>query len=200
MTSPGCRSRAPRVLVGGLGMGYTLRAALDALPAGAKVDVAELTAAVVTWCRGPMAVLTGDALADRRVRVHVGDAAVFIARTKAETYDAIIMDLYEGPYASQGRQDPLFGDAAIKRTVEALRIGGTLAVWAEDPDAEFPRTLRRNGLEVRIERAGKGGRQHVIYLGVRLPPPPVARARPAATAGRTRPNPKAGIKGRRARN
>lgn len=173
----------PRVLIGGLGMGYTLRAALEVLPAGAKVDVAELTPAVVRWCRGPLAPLTDAAVADRRVRVHVGDVAAFIGRSQAAVYDAIVMDLYEGPYARKG-PDPLFGDAAIARAVAALRVGGTLAVWSEDPDAAFPRTLRRAGLEVRFERAGRGGRQHVIYLGVRTLA--VAPARPAIAPRRRR--------------
>lgn len=174
----------PRVLIGGLGMGYTLRAALDALPPGARVEVAELTPAVVTWCRGPLAALTGDALADRRVRIHVGDVAVHLRRSKPETYDAIVLDLYEGPYAAQGRGDPLFGEQAIARTIAALRVGGTLAVWAEDPDAAFPRTLRRAGLDVRIERAGRGGRQHVIYLGVRTAAAAAPRPRPTAPRAR----------------
>jgi spermidine synthase len=154
----------PRVLVGGLGMGFTLRAALDALPAGATVEVAELNPAVAAWCRGPLASLSGDALADPRVTVRIGDVAGFIRAARAR-YDAIILDLYEGPNAAtQTAGDPFYGDAALAATRAALRPGGLLAVWSEDPDEIFERRLARAGWKLTRRRSGKGGRAHVIYL------------------------------------
>ena len=157
---------AGRVLVGGLGMGYTLRAALDAFPA-ARVTVAELTPAVVDWCQGPLAPLTAGAATDPRVDVVVDDVARVIGRGRA-TYDAIVLDLYEGPNpATQGRDDPFYGAGALARSHAALRPGGVLAIWAEDPDAGFPRRFGAAGFTVATHRAGKGGRAHIIYVGVR---------------------------------
>ena len=158
--------RATRVLVGGLGMAYTLRAALDAF-ADARITVAELTPAVVEWCRGPLAILTDGAAADPRVEIVVDDVAGVIGRGRA-SYDAILLDLYEGPNpATQGKDDPFYGAAALARSHAALRPGGVLAVWAEDPDASFPRRFAAAGFEVVTHRAGKGGRAHVVYVGVR---------------------------------
>src|SRR4051794_32615393 len=88
----------PRVLIGGLGMGYTLRAALDTLPAGARITVVDLNAAVVAWCAGPLAGLTDGAISDKRVTTVVAAAARAIADSSPGSYDAIILDLYEGPH------------------------------------------------------------------------------------------------------
>lgn len=156
----------PRVLVGGLGMGYTLRAALDELPATAEVTVAELTPRIVEWCRGPLAPLTAGAVDDPRVRVHVGDVAEVIARTRATArWDAIVLDLYEGPYvATQRPDDPLFGKAALARTKAALAPGGVLAIWSEDREAAFEQRLRALGFAVEVRSSGRGGRRHVIYV------------------------------------
>lgn len=157
----------PRVLVGGLGMGYTLRAALDAFGEQARITVAELTPAVVTWCQGPLAPLTDGAASDPRVEVVVDDVAKVIGRGKA-TYDAILLDLYEGPNpATQRPDDPFYGAAALARSRTALRTGGVLAIWAEDPDPGFPRRFGAAGFDVTTHKAGKGGRSHIIYLGVR---------------------------------
>jgi spermidine synthase len=172
--------RAPRVLVGGLGMGYTLRAALDALPAGAHVVVAELSPEVAEWCRGPLAPLTGSALADRRVAVEIVDVAELIARAPAGSYDAILLDLYEGPHAAtQRREDPFYGPAALARTHAALAPGGVFAVWSEEADAPFLRRFAAAGFAASTHRAGKGGRSHVVYLGVRSDVSAKAPARPA---------------------
>lgn len=156
----------PRVLVGGLGMGYTLRAALDELPASAEVTVAELTPRIVEWCRGPLAVLTAGAVDDPRVRLHLGDVAEVIARTPAAArWDAIVLDLYEGPYVATGRRDdPVFGKAALARTRAALAPGGVLAIWSEDREAAFEKRLRDAGLAVEVVSSGRGGRRHVIYV------------------------------------
>ena len=161
----------PRVLVGGLGMGYTLRAALDAFAPDARITVAELTPAVVEWGKGPLAVLTSGAATDARVEVVVADVARVIAAASAEpsaAYDAILLDLYEGPNAAtQRKDDPFYGAAALGRSHAALRPGGVLAVWSEDPDAAFARRFASAGFAVTTQRPNQGGRTHVIYLGVR---------------------------------
>jgi spermidine synthase len=154
----------PRVLIGGLGMGFTLRAALDALPRSGRVVVAEINEAVVRWCRGPLAPLTRAAVRDPRTKVVLEDVAQVIAQTR-HPFDAIILDLYEGPRAAtQGKEDPFFGPEALRRTREALTPGGVLAVWSEDPDAAFERTLRSAGFQVERRKPGKGGPRHTVYL------------------------------------
>lgn len=159
---------APRVLIGGLGMGYTLRAALDVLPPGARVVVAELNAAVEAWCRGPLAVLTGGAVLDPRVSVEIADVADRIAAAPAGGLDAILLDLYEGPQEVARRPaDPFYGEAALRRARAALSPAGVLAIWSEEPSAPFARRLAGVGFEVETHRAGRGGRSHVIYLGRR---------------------------------
>ena len=152
----------PRVLIGGLGMGFTLRAALDSLPRSGRVVVAEINEAVVRWCRGALAPLTGNAVKDPRGRIVLEDVAEVIG---AERFDAIILDLYEGPRAAtQAREDPFYGPAALQRTREALNPGGVLAVWSEDPDAAFEKRLRQGGFDVERRKPGKGGPRHTVYL------------------------------------
>ena len=164
------RDRAPGnvrdVLVGGLGMGYTLRAALDLLPDTARVTVVELNADVAAWCRGPLAPLTAGAVDDPRVTVVVADVSEHLARVAQKSYDAILFDLYEGPHAAtQSADDPLYGPRALVRARDALRPGGVFAVWSEEPDARFERRLADAGFRVEKHRAGRGGRAHVVYLG-----------------------------------
>jgi len=158
---------APRVLVGGLGLGFTLRAALDALPAEARITAVELNEVVVRWCRGPAAVATDDALQDPRVTVQIGDVSGVIAaaaRGRA-VYDAILLDLYEGPHeATQHRRDPFYGAEALRTTRAALSKDGVFAVWSEEPDRAFEKRLETAGFQTERRRAGKGGRRHVIYL------------------------------------
>ncbi len=159
---------APRVLVGGLGMGYTLRAALDALPKDAQVVVAELHRETLEWCRGPLAALTGGAVLDPRVQMVIADVSKVIASSRPGTYDAILLDLYEGPHtATQRKNDPFYGAAALTRSHAALREGGILAVWSEEADPPFADRASAAGFEVTTHRAGRGGRTHVIYLGRR---------------------------------
>ncbi len=156
----------PRVLIGGLGMGYTLRAALDALPADAEVTVAELNPRVVQWCEGPLAGLTDNALHDWRTRLHIGDVAKLIAGGRAE-WDAIVLDLYEGPHeASQRPDDPFWSQAALQRTKAALRPGGVFTVWAEDFDPPFVKRLTAAGFGVDVHHPGKGGRRHTVYVAL----------------------------------
>lgn len=159
-------ARLGHVLVGGLGMGYTLRAALDVLPAATRVTVVELNADVVAWCRGPLAVLTDGAINDARVTVDIADVSEAIARAPAGAYDAIVLDLYEGPHAATQRDDdPLYGPSALARTRRALAPGGVFAVWSEEPDARFERRLAEAGFVVEKHRLGRGGRAHFVYLG-----------------------------------
>lgn len=161
------RTRSPRVLIGGLGMAYTLRAALDALPATATVTVAELTPAIEEWCRGPLGRLTNHAVADPRVRIVIDDVSRTIANAAPGSHDAILLDLYEGPNAATQRaDDPFYGAAALARSRAALAPGGVLAVWSEDPDAAFEKRLAAAGFRVTVQRLGSS-RVHVVYLARR---------------------------------
>lgn len=159
----------PRVLIGGLGMGFTLRAALDVLPRSARVVVAEINDAVVRWCRGPLAGLTTRAVFDSRSSIALEDVARVIADAGSagtgQQFDAIILDLYEGPrQASVAEGDPFYGREALRRTREALTPGGVFAVWSEDPDAAFEKRLRIAGFDVERRKPGKGGPRHTVYL------------------------------------
>lgn len=171
------RRARPRLLLGGLGMGYTLRAALDGLPGAAEVTVVELNPIVVDWCRGPFAALTGDALADPRVKVLVADVAKVIRDAPAASLDAIVLDLYEGPHEATSRAfSSLYGAAALERAGKALVPGGVLAIWSEEPDRPFEERLSAAGFAVERHRAGKGGRTHIIYVGVRRGSPEGSRS------------------------
>lgn len=160
---------APRVLIGGLGLGFTLRAALDALPKKARVTVAELNPVVVAWGRGPLLDLTGAALTDPRVEVVVGDVAEVVrgaARGQRAKYDAIIVDLYLGPsQGPQADQDPLYGRSILKATKQALNARGSYTVWGEDPDPSFEQRMVEAGFETEVVRNRGGGPRHVIYVG-----------------------------------
>jgi spermidine synthase len=163
-------SSTPRVLVGGLGMGFTLRAVLDTLPLSAGVVVAELNPTVLEWCRGPLAALTGNAVGDQRVSVEIGDVARRIRMT-AESggesrFDAIILDLYRGPHAkTDQRDDPLYGSRAIENMRTALKPRGVVAVWGENYDENFDKRLRGAGFSVTTDRPGRGGLRHAVFLG-----------------------------------
>ena len=168
------RKKRPRVLIGGLGMGFTLAAALANLPGQAKVVVAELNPVVVDWCQGPIRHLTSGAVADPRVEVVIDDVATLISHGAlggGEKYDAIILDLYEGPYA----QDHLFGESALHLARAALRDNGIYAVWSEDPDKGFEGRLADAGFTFDKQRPGRGGRRHVVYI---------ARPQPVGKGGR----------------
>jgi spermidine synthase len=158
---------SPRVLIGGLGMAFTLRAALDCLPATAHVTVAELNADIVEWCKGPLAASTANAVGDPRVTMELGDVAAVIANAKPASYDAIVLDLYEGPNAATQRgDDPFYGAAALDRQFRALGPGGVLAVWSEDADAAFAKRMSAK-FTTAMHRIGGGGRRHVVYVGRR---------------------------------
>lgn len=180
--------RDPRVLVGGLGMGYTLRAVLDCLPRGGRLLVAEINPAVVEWCRGPLAPMNGHALDDPRVEVQVEDVAEVLKRhaTGSGTgpFDAVVLDLYQGPHAgSHKTDDPLYGRRAIETARSALRPGGMLAVWGEDHDAGFEKRLRAAGFAVTWERRGRGGYRHAVYFA-RAPERRPGRGRSARAVAR----------------
>jgi spermidine synthase len=158
---------ANRALVSGLGMGFTLRALLDRVPATARVTVAEVNPVVVEWCRGPLGPATDDAIADPRVQVHVGDVAALIA-TSSSAFDLILLDLYEGPNsATQRADDPFYGPAALARLHRALAPRGVAGIWSEDADAPFARRFAAAGFTVTKDSIGRGGRRHVVYLGLR---------------------------------
>jgi spermidine synthase len=158
----------PRVLIGGLGMGLTLRAALDVLQQHAQVTVAEINPVVVAWCRGPLAALTGRAVEDPRVDVEVRDVAAVIAEASApgaEKFDAVIIDLYEGPGAGTDPQsDPFYGSRALTQVNRALSQGGIFGVWGENPDGGFEKRLHAAGFTFERQRPGRGGLRHVVYL------------------------------------
>jgi spermidine synthase len=163
-------------------MAFTLRAALDALPATAHVVVAELHSEVIRWCRGPLAPLTGGAVDDRRVEFVVGDVAHEIAVAPRHRYDAILLDLYEGPHAATQRpDDPFYGAVALGRARRALRDGGLLAIWSEEADAPFERRLAAAGFTVGKHREGRGGRAHTVYIGT-ISPRPAVRTRTSRPA------------------
>jgi spermidine synthase len=158
---------APRILIGGLGMGFTLRAALTQLGRGADVVVAELVPAVIAWARGPMAALHGDSLDDPRVRIVEADVADLL-RDPGNGYDAVLLDVDNGPDGlTRGANDRLYGATGLATARTALRQGGVLAVWSAAPDAAFARRLRDAGLaveEVAARAAGGKGARHVIWL------------------------------------
>ena len=158
--------KAPRVLIGGLGMAYTVRAALDALPRAARVTVAELTREVDTWCRGPLAPLTRGAMLDPRVDVVIDDVSQVISRARPGHYDAIILDLYEGPHAVAKGDEPFYGRTALARSHAALVPGGVLAIWSEDVNTGFRQRMTDAGFTTTVHHPG-GKRAYGVYLGVR---------------------------------
>ena len=164
--------KAPQVLIGGLGMGFTLRAALGVLPPGAAVTVAELVPAVAAWARGPLAGVFSGILDDPRVSLREIDVARAIAERPA-VWDAILLDVDNGPDGlTRASNDRLYDAAGLGAARAALRPGGILAVWSAGPDHSFSRRLHDAGLsveEVSVRANGrKGGARHVIWLGVRF--------------------------------
>lgn len=160
-----------RVLVGGLGMGYTLAAALRQLRADAQVDVVELLPAVVTWNRGPLADLAGQPLQDPRTRVVEADVAEVLVAAD-QVYDAILLDVDNGPEGlTHGDNDRLYGDTGLRAAWRALRPGGVFALWSVAPDRGFSRRLAGVGfvskeLRVRAHR-GRNAPYHSIWLARR---------------------------------
>jgi spermidine synthase len=161
----------PRVLIGGLGMGFTLRAALGAFDAEARIVVAELVPAVTRWARGPLAALFGDCLGDRRVELIEADVATLI-RAARPPYDAILLDVDNGPEGmTQSANDRLYSAAGLAAARAALNPGGVLAVWSQGPDRMFAKRLKTAGFVVDEERVrargASGGSRHLIWIGTR---------------------------------
>jgi spermidine synthase len=161
------RKPGARILVGGLGMGFTARAALDALAADAEVVIVESVAAVVRWNRAVLGHLAGEPLADPRVSIIEGDVVDAIAGA-ARRYDAILLDVDNGPSAlTTFTNKRLYSADGLKRARRALRPGAVLAVWSTFQDATFTARLRAVGFETTVKRvlAGDGSRRrHVLWL------------------------------------
>ncbi len=172
MAEARARRHAPTVLVGGLGLGFTLRAALDRLPADARVVVAELVPALVEWNRGPVAGLAGRPLEDPRARLQQGDVLARIAEARG-AFDAILLDVDNGPSAvSHAANERLYGEMGVRACRDALRAGGVLAVWSAGPEERYRARLEKAGLEVEVKAvpAREGtprGARHVVFLGVK---------------------------------
>jgi spermidine synthase len=163
--------RRPHLLIGGLGMGFTLRAALAVLGSNARIDVAELVPAVVAWARGPMAEIFGGCLSDARVDVGVRDVLEVI-RTHKGAFDAILLDVDNGPEGlTRKGNDALYDLKGLGSAYAALRPAGVLAVWSSGPNAAFSKRLRSAGFdvnEVTVRATGKGGgARHVIWIATR---------------------------------
>lgn len=160
------------VLVGGLGLGYTLRAVLDRMPQDGRVSVAELVPAVVEWNRTHVSALAGNPLADPRAEVFVGDVFEKIERSRG-AFDVILLDVDNGPVGlSQARNQRLYSYRGVRACQAALRPGGILGVWSAGPNARFERRLADAGFKVDVLRvaARKGARgRHVLFLAQRLP-------------------------------
>lgn len=176
----GCRDlphrEAPRVLVGGLGFGYTLRAALAVLPRRARVEVAEIFTAVVTWNRERLPRLFSNTLRDPRVRILPQDVRAVVAAHEGR-YDAILLDVDDGPDAGLLKlAGSLYHEDNLLRLAKALAPGGRLAIWSASPFPPFVRRLKRSGfVEARaVEARGRGDRgdRHTIFLGERKPTMP----------------------------
>jgi spermidine synthase len=179
----GCRQAGalsqPAVLIGGLGMGFTLRAALKRLPAAATVVVAELVAEVVEWNRGALGPLAGHPLDDPRVRVEIGDVTATLRSGSSSgegRFDAVLLDVDNGPGAfTDSGNAALYGETGIAAALASLRPDGVLAVWSAREDRKFEQRLRNAGFSVQLERvrghAGKSA-HHTIYLAQRSQPQP----------------------------
>jgi spermidine synthase len=165
------RVTEPHMLIGGLGMGFTLRAALGALGAKAQIVVAELVPAVVAWARGPMAEIFGDSLNDPRVSIRETDVTEII-RSHRAAFDAILLDVDNGPEGlTRKANDALYSAAGLSAAHAALRPSGVLAVWSSGPNPAFAKRLRGAGFdvnEVNVRATGRGGgARHVIWIATK---------------------------------
>ncbi|MBZ9671568.1 spermidine synthase [Mesorhizobium sp. ES1-3] len=160
----------PRILIGGLGMGFTLRAALAELGNNAEIIVAELVPAVVAWARGPMAAIFAGSLDDSRVTIRETDVGQLI-RSEPTAWDAILLDVDNGPEGIVHKgNDALYSAAGLSAARTALKPGGVLAVWSQGPDAGFTRRLKQAGFaveEVNTRANGKRGARHVIWIATK---------------------------------
>ena len=162
------KKKKPKVLVGGLGMGYTLRAVLDAVPKSARVMVAEILPAVIAWNRNELAHLAGSPLEDPRVAVVERDISEIIAAGPS-AFDAVLLDVDNGPAAlTVAENERLYGPLGLTAIRRCLRPGGVLGVWSADPDKAFERRLAKAGFKVSTEtvpaRRGAKGPKHTIFV------------------------------------
>jgi spermidine synthase len=164
--------KKPTVLVGGLGMGFTLRATLNLLPADATVVVSELMAAVVDWnSTGALAALAGYPLKDPRVRILMQDVGSTL-QNATNRFDAILLDVDNGPSAfTSDENQELYDNDGVAAAHAALKSGGALAVWSAAEDQTYERRLRAHGFEASAKRVrarpNKGGARHTIFLGLK---------------------------------
>jgi spermidine synthase len=172
LASLGCahlqRDPDPSVLVGGLGMGFTLAATLALVPPSATVVVAELVAGVVEWNRGPLGDEAGRPLEDRRVEVAVGDV-VDTLRERPAAFDAVLLDVDNGPDAfTSARNAALYADRGLAVIRDSLRPRGVVAFWSAWEDRKFEQRLKANGFDVDVQRVRarlkKGGPRHTIFV------------------------------------
>lgn len=160
----------PRVLIGGLGMGYTVRAALERLGPRASITVAELVPAVVRWNRGPLAPLADRPLEDARVTVVEADVFAVLRDAAERPFDAVLLDVDNGPVAlTRPENARLYGAGGLALARAALKPGGLLLVWSAAPDPTFSRRLRDAGFEPQVlevpARGKSKGTRHVLFLG-----------------------------------
>lgn len=162
---------APRVLIGGLGMGFTLRAAQTVAPPAARLVVSEIVPDLVAWAGDHMAEVFGECLLDPRVEMKAGDVRAVIADAPG-TFDAILLDVDNGPGGlTRAENDHLYREEGVSAARRALAPGGVLAIWSAAPDASFAKRLSRGGFDVatHVVHAGrtKSGPRHTIWIAVR---------------------------------
>ena len=165
----GLAGKKPRVLVGGLGLGYTVRAALERLPPSAEVVVSELVPAVVAWNQGVLAPLAGRPLEDTRVKVESRDVGELL-READGTYDAVLLDVDNGPEALTQEQNRwLYGERGLAIIRRALKSRGVVVVWSASPDHPFANRLKRAGFDTEVvetsARGKGGGPMHTLFIG-----------------------------------
>lgn len=168
MTCDRLNSEAPHLLIGGYGMGFTLRAALARLGPKARISVVELVPEIIDWARGPMANLTAGCLDDSRVELVTRDVVRVIAGAERR-YDAILLDVDNGPDGlTRADNDQLYSTHGLVSAKAALKPGGVLAIWSAAPDERFARRLKHAGFQVEevMVRAGRGGKgaRHIIWF------------------------------------
>jgi spermidine synthase len=163
--------KRPHLLIGGLGMGFTLRAALAVLGTEARITVAELVPAVIAWARGPMADIFGDSLDDPRVSLQASDVAEAI-QSRPSAFDAVLLDVDNGPEGLiRKANDALYDAKGLQAIRRALRPGGVLAVWSSGPHPLFSKRLRDAGFdvnEVGVRATTKrSGAHHIIWFATK---------------------------------
>lgn len=163
--------RKPRILIGGLGMGFTLAAVLRHLPKDGEAVVSELVPSVVVWNRGPLGPLAGNPLNDRRVKIREDDVVNVIAGAR-DSFDAILLDVDNGPEAlTHVGNQRLYGPSGLRAAHSALRAGGVLSIWSTGASPLFSKRLKQAHFEVEEVRArargDRGGARHLIWIATK---------------------------------